>query len=145
MWKQENQTLTSGIMVSWVDWLAAQFNAEERQMLIMDSHRSHMTDAVKTACKQHNIDIVMIPGGCTKYLQPLDLTVNRSFKSKLKQHYYKSMKHYNGVIDKTQKQSANKINMEVLCRDVVAAAKDITRDCILNGWNSMWKRDRARA
>ena len=88
-------------MVSWVDWLAAQFNAEERKMLVMDSHRSHMTDAVKTACKQHNIDIVMIPGGCTKYLQPLDLTVNRSFKSKLKQHYYTSMKHYDGVIDKS--------------------------------------------
>ena len=145
MWKQENQTMTSSIMVSWVDWLAAQFNAEERKMLIMDTHRSHMTDAVKTACKQHNIDIVMIPGGCTKYLQPLDLTVNRSFKSKLKQHYYTSMKHYDGVIDKAQKQSANKINMEVLCRDVVAAAKDITRDCILNGWNSTWKRDGARA
>ena len=61
------------------------------------------------------------------------------------QHTVLCMKHYDGVIDKAQKQSANKINMEVLCRDVVAAAKDITRDCILNGWNSMWKRDRARA
>jgi hypothetical protein len=51
--------------------------------------------------------------------------VNRSFKSKLKQHYYTSMKHYDGVIDKAQKQSANKINMEVLCR--------------LKRENSVWK------
>ena len=100
-----------------------------------------MTDAVKAACKRHNINIVMIPGGCTKYLQPLDLTVNRSFKSTLKQHYHRSMKHYDGVINKARKESANKINMEVLCREVVAAAGEITKECIMNGWNSMWKRD----
>ena len=141
VWKQENHTMTSSIMVSWIAWLTSRFDAKERKMLIMDSHRSHMTDDVKAACKKHTIDIVMIPGGCTKYLQPLDLTVNRSFKSKLKQHYHKSMKHYTGVIDKTRKESAMKINMNVLCRDVVAAAKDITWECILNGWNSLWKRD----
>ena len=141
IWKQENQTMTSSIMVSWISWLASRFNAQERKMLIMDSHRSHMTDDVKAACRSHNIDIVMIPGGCTKYLQPLDLTVNRSFKSKLKQHYHRSMKHYTGVIDKSRKESANKINMNVLCRDVIAAANDISRECIMNGWNSLWKRD----
>ena len=133
--------MTSSIMVSWIDWLASRFNAQERKMLIMDSHRSHMTDDVKVACKSHNIDIIMIPGGCTKYLQPLDLTVNRSFKSKLKQQYHRSMKNYAGIIVKARKESANKVNMNVLCKDVIAADNDITRDCIMNGWNSLWKRD----
>ena len=36
MWKQENQTMTSSIMVSWVDWLAAQFNDEEKRRTVTD-------------------------------------------------------------------------------------------------------------
>jgi hypothetical protein len=73
-------------------------------MLIMDSFTGHKTTEVKDACKRH--DICMIPGGCTKYLQPLDLTVNRSYKCRLKDGYAKMMKTYTGVIDKSRKQSA---------------------------------------
>jgi hypothetical protein len=84
-WKQENNTVNSSIMVDWIDnWLAPQFTFNERVLLVMDSAPGHKTIQVKEACKSKNIGICMLPGGCTKYLQPLDLTVNRSFKSRLK-------------------------------------------------------------
>ena len=82
----------------------------------------------------------MIPGGCTKYLQPLDLTVNRSFKSKLKQYYYKSMMDYTGKIDKSKKEAARGINMKVLLSNAMDAARAVSEQCILNGWKSMWSR-----
>jgi hypothetical protein len=94
---------------------------------------------VKEACKRNNIDICMIPGGCTKYLQPLDLTVNRSFKSRLKNGYSRMMKQYSGVIDKSKKESANKINMKELLQNVRQSADNVTAQCVLNGWRRMVK------
>ncbi len=140
-WKQENNTVNSSIMVDWIDnWLAPIYSWRakgERVMLIMDSFRGHKTTQVKEACKRHEIDICMIPGGCTKYLQPLDLTVNRSYKCRLKDGYARMMKNYTGVIDKSRKQSASKINLIALTANVIQAAEAVTRECVTNGWRKM--------
>ncbi len=129
-WKQENNTVNSSIMVDWIDnWLAPMYSWRakgERVMLIMDSFRGHKTTEVKEACKRHDIDICMIPGGCTKYLQPLDLTVNRSYKCRLKDGYARMMKKYTGVIDKSRKESASKINLIALTANVIQAAKAVS-------------------
>ncbi|XP_072769637.1 pogo transposable element with KRAB domain [Nerophis lumbriciformis] len=53
-------------------------------LLICDSMRAHLTDTVKTQMKQTNSELVIIPGGFTKELQPLDIGVNRAFKVKLR-------------------------------------------------------------
>lgn len=53
-------------------------------LLIYDSMRAHLTEAVKTQVKQTNSELAVIPGGLTKELQPLDIGINRSFKVKLR-------------------------------------------------------------
>jgi hypothetical protein len=140
-WKQENNTVNSSIMVDWIDnWLAPLYSWREqgeRIMLVMDSFRGHKTTEVKEACKRNQIDICMIPGGCTKYLQPLDLTVNRSYKCRLKDGYARMMKSYTGLIDKSKKESANKINLVALTANVVQSATSVTRECVLRGWTKM--------
>jgi hypothetical protein len=129
-------------MVDWIDnWLAPQFFHNERVLLVMDSAPGHKTMQVKEACKRNNIDICMIPGGCTKYLQPLDLKVNRSFKSRLKNGYSRMMKLYSGVIDKGKKESANKINMRELLQNVKESADTGIEECVSNGWNRMEKQN----
>jgi hypothetical protein len=141
-WKQENNTVNSLIMVDWIDnWLAPQFSHNDRILLVMDSAPGHKTVQVKEACKRNNIDICMIPGGCTKYLQPLDLTVNKSFKARLKNGYSRMMKLYSGVIDKSKKESANKINMKELLANVSESADNVTEQCVLNGWRKMNKQN----
>lgn len=53
-------------------------------MLVMDSMRAHITDATKKKISAKNCIPVIIPGGMTKMLQPLDISVNRSFKAVLR-------------------------------------------------------------
>ena len=55
----------------------------------MNSFSGHRTAAVKDTLERHGTDVCMIPGGMTKHLQPLDIAVNRSFKSKVKGEYWK--------------------------------------------------------
>jgi hypothetical protein len=92
IWKQSSNTMTSKIMVDLINkYIDPLFNRHERKLLLMDSFSGHKTEEVKVALRNCNIDLVMIPGGCTKYLQPLDISVNRSFKSRLKDEYHKSL------------------------------------------------------
>ncbi len=53
-------------------------------LLVMDSFKGHLTDEVKETAKELNVTRAIIPGGFTSELQPLDISVNRSFKAHLK-------------------------------------------------------------
>ena len=56
-------------------------------MLVLDSFRGHTMEEVKTLLKTGKTDLVVIPGGLTSMLQPLDVCINRPFKFALKQKY----------------------------------------------------------
>ncbi len=55
-----------------------------KSLLVMDSMRAHLKDSVKDRCKRVNTSLAIIPGGLTKKLQPLDLSVNHIFKSNVR-------------------------------------------------------------
>jgi nicotinamidase-related amidase len=135
-YKQKNNTMTSHIMTDWIgNWLAPQFNPEERKILIMDSCSAHKTTEVKHLLKKHNFDLVMIPGGFTKYLQPLDLTVNRSFKTKLKHRYIDTIKQGEQVT-----KSTSKSRLTSLFDNVIEAVKDVSSECVKKGFEKMRRR-----
>uniref|UniRef100_A0AAQ4RF46 HTH CENPB-type domain-containing protein n=1 Tax=Gasterosteus aculeatus aculeatus TaxID=481459 RepID=A0AAQ4RF46_GASAC len=60
------------------------FRHRKRALLVLDSTRAHMTDSVKAAIKMTNTIPAVIPEGTRKYLQPLDISVNRAFKLALR-------------------------------------------------------------
>lgn len=71
-------------------WLKEVFGQDERgenptRLLVLDSYKTHTTDEsvmhVEDAC---NSDLVIVPAGCTSLIQPLDVSVNRSFKSQMR-------------------------------------------------------------
>ena len=41
------------------------------------------TDSVKKDLKEMNVDSVIIPGGCTKYIQAPDVCWNKPFKVRM--------------------------------------------------------------
>ncbi|KAL1470208.1 hypothetical protein MTO96_040572 [Rhipicephalus appendiculatus] len=61
----------------------------KKRLLVMDSMRAHITDATLKRVKAVNCTPTVIPGGMTKLLQPLDISVNRSFKAVLR-HLWES-------------------------------------------------------
>jgi hypothetical protein len=56
---------------------------EENFLLIFESCTANLKPEVKEAVQKHT-ELAVIPGGLTKHLQPLDISVNKSFKTKLR-------------------------------------------------------------
>ena len=56
---------------------------KQRSLLVLDAFRCNTTDNVKLKLKWHNTHLVVIPGGMTSILQPVDVVVNMSFKAAL--------------------------------------------------------------
>ena len=103
---------------------------EEKTMLILDSFRGHLTEQIKQTCDNRNVVRAVIPGGMTKYLQPLDLTVNRSFKAKVKK-YYRSMA-WNQV--KEDGQTWRSFNLDIFTRAIKDAWENVSSDTIAHGF-----------
>ena len=53
---------------------------------MIDSARSHLHQEEKDELKKVP-KVSIIPGGCTRFIQPLDISVNRSFKDNLRTHW----------------------------------------------------------
>ena len=56
---------------------------------MMDDASMHKIDMVKVKLKECKTKISMIPHGLTRYLQPIDVYINKPFKDELKKRYTK--------------------------------------------------------
>ncbi|GES84778.1 pogo transposable element with KRAB domain [Rhizophagus clarus] len=56
-------------------------------LLVLDSFSAHKTDVVKQRFHEKKTDLAVIPDGLTSRLQPLDVSLNRSFKAKVRNLY----------------------------------------------------------
>ena len=79
-WMNEELTL------SWVKRVLGKFSFAQR-MLAWDSFKCHITDSIKGELASSKIDPVIIPGGCTKYIQAPDVVWNKPFKAKVTEKY----------------------------------------------------------
>ncbi|KAK6009514.1 hypothetical protein OSTOST_25549 [Ostertagia ostertagi] len=106
--------------------------------LILDAALSHRTEATKQ-CLQQYFRMIMIPGGLTKLLQPLDISVNNSFKSNLRRCWEDWMieeeRHNYTKSGKRQRPS-----YEEICAWIATSWDHVTSDCILNGFRKRVQR-----
>lgn len=58
-----------------------------RRLLVWDSFRAHISSETKNELKRLSIDMAVIPGGCTKYIQAPDVCWNKPFKDKIRASY----------------------------------------------------------
>ena len=85
---QSNAWCDEGIFKKWVKDVYLHYEEKEIQkkcILIMDKAPSHIYRAKFLEKKKKSY--VFIPGGLTRYLQPLDIGINRQFKDHLKNLY----------------------------------------------------------
>lgn len=79
---------TKEIMKEYIKALRLKLEGEIRRVvLLLDSASQHIDAAIEKELEGSNIEIVYIPGGCTSFLQPLYLTINKGLKESIKSMY----------------------------------------------------------
>ena len=73
-----------------LEWLKIVWDRRPRaflnqpSILVLDALKGHLTDSVKNQLRKMNTELVM-PGGKTSVLQPMDVSINKPFKDRLRQ------------------------------------------------------------
>mgnify|MGYP003466395840 FL=1 len=130
----KNGWSNSEIMKKWIQKIWIKRNDsffKPKSLLIYDSARCHLTEEVKNEVKKYS-ELAVIPGGLTKSLQPLDLSVNKSFKSKLKIHWENWIINGCHIYNKTGK--IKRATYSEICDWIVKSWEDVTPQCIKNGF-----------
>ncbi|GET04051.1 pogo transposable element with KRAB domain [Rhizophagus clarus] len=86
-WMNENK------MLYWIEniWTKRERISNPQSSLVLDSFSAHIVDSVKRHSGEKNTNIAVIPEGLTSRLQPLDVSVNKSFKTKMRRNYNERM------------------------------------------------------
>ena len=93
------------------------------RLLIWDAFKCHISDATKDLLKQMKIDVIVVPGGCTKFLQTLDVSCNKPFKAAIEDSYDNWMQH--GEKTFTKNGNIRAATKTTLCEWVLDAWKGI--------------------
>ena len=56
-------------------------------MLVLDAFKEHLTDSMKNQLRKMNTELVVIPGGMTSVLQPMNVSIKKPFEDRLRQQY----------------------------------------------------------
>ena len=131
------------------------FCIEEGHDAMMDDTSMHKIDIVKDKIKECKTKISMIQVGPTRYLQPLDVSINKAFKDELKKRYTKywiDQKHINARV--TQEDPINwvgeiwyddKLSSEMDSKSFktvgITLAQDESEDEMFIGHNSLLEDD----
>ena len=70
----------------WVDNVLGAFSFHCR-LLAWDFYECQIEDTVKKLLNTKKIDVVIVPGGCTKYIQAPDVSWNKTFKAHCTETY----------------------------------------------------------
>ena len=81
-----NACMNEGLTLIWTDKVLGKFSFGHR-LLAWDSFSCHIMDSVKAKVKENNTDMVVVPGGCTKYIQAQDVCWNAPFNELVTERY----------------------------------------------------------
>ena len=71
-------------MLEWIKKVWSPYISGKPALLALDTFSGHLTDKVRNAFSKCNTKLLVIPGGCTSVLQPLDLSINKPFKNHIR-------------------------------------------------------------
>lgn len=127
----ENAWMNSDLFVDWVKTVWEKRPGAmlaKRSMLVLDSFRGHTTEEVKDRLSRNGTDLVVIPGGMTSMLQPLDVSLNKPFKAHVKRYYAEWMAE--GLYDLTPTGRVRRPDIALFCKWIVEAWKAIPGEMV---------------
>lgn len=84
----KNGWMDDGLTTDWLTKVVGRRLFGGERLLVWDSYRCHISQATKTELKKgYRMQMAVVPGGCTKYVQPADVSWNAGFKAHLKKSY----------------------------------------------------------
>ena len=78
--------MNTPLTLEWVQKVLGSFSFNQR-LLAWDSYECHMEQTFSKDLKTKKIESLIIPGGCTKYLQAPDVSWSKAFKAKAAEEY----------------------------------------------------------
>ena len=80
---QPNTWCTTDIFKYWIKeiFLKYEYDVKAKCILVLDKAPSHYNDIIEEYMNNNSINYIYIPRALTSKLQPLDLSVNKSFKN----------------------------------------------------------------
>lgn len=106
----------------------------KRRLFVWDAYRCHKTDNVKKILHRMKIDTAMVPGGCTKYVQPADVSWNKPFKEMMRNFYDAYMT--SGDLQYTKAGNPKAPPLEVYCAWVVKAWDSLSEEMIKHSFKA---------
>ena len=87
---------TNGWMTAteYQNWLLHVYGKQrERRFLVVDCYKPHKAEeSIKMAKERCNANVVIVPGGCTSIIQPMDKCINKPFKESMRQSWQEWMR-----------------------------------------------------
>jgi len=121
---------------SWKKWLWPLQHSDEN-LLILDSCETHLSSEIKLRCSKY-FQLYYIPEGMGEYLNPLEISVIKSFKQNLIKQWEQELlnRAYGASNDEDgdQRLTIQMRNYMTICRWVLGAWKDINPQVIMNGF-----------
>lgn len=72
------------LMMRWIRKVLLKYTKGRHALLVFDTFKGHLKEEVLAKLTENNISYVIIPGGCTSKIQPLDdVCLNKPFKTYL--------------------------------------------------------------
>ena len=106
---------------------------DRTSLLILDSFSAHIDEGVRnTFNTEHKTTTAVIPGGLTKKLQPLDISVNWSFKNHVRKEWEEWMSR--GIHTFTETGKMRRTTHTEVCNWVIQAWKEVKVTAIMNGF-----------
>ena len=81
-----NGWMDTDLTLSWANTVLGQFSFR-RRLLAWDTYACHLMPVVQKSLQSKKIDTVLVPGGCTKYIQAPDVSWNKPFKAYCTEKY----------------------------------------------------------
>ena len=88
---QVNAWMDEERMLEWIDKVWSPYVRGKPALLALDTFTGHLTETVRAAFDKCGTKLLVIPGGCTSVLQPLDISINKPLKSYIRQSWCQYM------------------------------------------------------
>ena len=80
---QEKAWVNAQLLIKWIDFMFPVVDVCGGKCIVWDSCHAHFAKVVKEHCRHRNIELIVIPGGMTPYLQAGDIKIYRELKDNL--------------------------------------------------------------